>query len=66
MSLREGPSRGEAPHLGFGLYVVRLVTERHGGSAAAHNLASGEGVEFSLRLRGMAGELPPSRRRTRH
>jgi dedicated sortase system histidine kinase len=54
VSLREGASRGEAPHLGLGLYVVRLVAERHGGSAAAHNLASGDGVEFTLRLRGMA------------
>ncbi|MBL8299703.1 MAG: HAMP domain-containing protein [Rhodanobacteraceae bacterium] len=66
VSLREGASRGEAPHLGLGLYVVRLVAERHGGSAAAHNLASGEGVEFSLRLRGMPREsvlLPrPGRR----
>lgn len=53
VSLREGPSRGEAPHLGLGLYVVRLVAERHGGSAAAHNLVSGDGVEFNLRLRGM-------------
>lgn len=53
VSLREGASRGEAPHLGLGLYVVRLVAERHRGSAAASNLASGEGVEFSLRLRGM-------------
>lgn len=56
VSLREGASRGEAPHLGLGLYVVRLVAERHGGSAAAHNLASGDGVEFTLRLRGMPRE----------
>jgi two-component system sensor histidine kinase ChvG len=67
VSLREGPSRGEAPHLGLGLYIVRLVAERHGGNAAAHNLASGEGVEFSLRLRGIAREAAPVvRRRTRH
>lgn len=56
VSLREGASRGEAPHLGLGLYVVRLVAERHGGSAAAHNLAGGDGVEFTLRLRGMPRE----------
>jgi dedicated sortase system histidine kinase len=56
VSLREGASRSEAPHLGLGLYVVRLVAERHGGSAAAHNLASGDGVEFTLRLRGMPRE----------
>lgn len=67
VSLREGASRGEAPHLGLGLYVVRLVAERHGGAAAAHNLASGDGVEFSLRLRGIAREsAPAARRRTRH
>lgn len=67
VSLREGPSRGEAPHLGLGLYVVRLVAERHGGNAAAYNLASGEGVEFSLRLRGILQEPAPAAwRRTRH
>lgn len=63
VSLREGASRGEAPHLGLGLYVVRLVAERHGGSAAAHNLASGDGVEFTLRLRGMPREPAPRSRR---
>lgn len=62
VSLREGPSRGEAPHLGLGLYVVRLVTERHGGNASAHNLASGDGVEFSLRLRGMPRVAAAARR----
>lgn len=62
VSLREGASRGEAPHLGLGLYVVRLVAERHGGSAAAHNLAGGDGVEFSLRLRGMPRVAAAARR----
>jgi len=62
VSLREGPSRGEAPHLGLGLYVVRLVAERHGGNAAAHNLVSGDGVEFSLRLRGMPRVAAATRR----
>ena len=62
VSLREGPSRGEAPHLGLGLYVVRLVTERHGGNASAHNLASGDGGEFSLRLRGMPRVAAAARR----
>ena len=42
-----------------GWEVVRLVAERHGGSAAAHNLASGDGVEFTLRLRGMPREPVP-------
>ena len=31
-----GPGTGEA-HLGFGLYVVRLVAEFHGGRAFAHD-----------------------------
>lgn len=57
VSLREGGGRGgETPHLGLGLYVVRLVAERHGGAAAAHNLPGHEGVEFVLRLTGMPRE----------
>ncbi|MCX7512813.1 ATP-binding protein [Frateuria hangzhouensis] len=53
VSLRDKATPGDAPHLGLGLYVVRLVAERHGGSAAAGNLADGSGVAFSLRLRNM-------------
>jgi len=55
VSVRGGAARsgGETPHLGLGLYVVRLVAELHRGSAAARNLAEGAGVEFSLRLNGM-------------
>lgn len=44
---------GESPHLGLGLYVVRLVAELHRGRAAARNLADGNGVEFTLELAGM-------------
>jgi len=43
----------EAPHLGLGLYVVRLIAEAHRGDAAARNLDDGSGVEFRLHLRGM-------------
>jgi signal transduction histidine kinase len=55
VSLRAATARvsGETPHLGLGLYVVRLVAELHRGSAAARNLADGSGVEFSVRLNGM-------------
>ena len=41
------------PHPGLGLYVVRLVAERHGGSALARNLDDGSGVEFVLHLVGL-------------
>jgi dedicated sortase system histidine kinase len=55
VSVRERSSRGsETPHLGLGLYVVRLVAELHRGSATAGNLASGDGVGFTLTLAGMS------------
>jgi signal transduction histidine kinase len=38
------------PHLGLGLYVVRLVAEHHGGHVSAQNLPSGDGVEFKVSL----------------
>jgi two-component system, OmpR family, sensor histidine kinase ChvG len=53
VSLRDKATPGEAPHLGLGLYVVRLVAERHGGVADARNLEDGTGVAFTLRLHGM-------------
>jgi signal transduction histidine kinase len=53
VSLRDKATPGDAPHLGLGLYVVRLVAERHRGVASARNLDDGTGVAFSLRLRGM-------------
>ncbi|EIM00937.1 histidine kinase [Rhodanobacter thiooxydans] len=53
VSLRDKATPGDAPHLGLGLYVVRLVAERHGGIASARNLDDGSGVAFTLRLRGM-------------
>lgn len=51
VSLRDHP-RG-AVHLGLGLYVVRLVCEVHRGHAEADDLPGGEGVVFTLHLRGM-------------
>jgi signal transduction histidine kinase len=53
VSVREGAPRGEAPHLGLGLFVVRLVAELHRGKATAVNLPDGAGVEFRLHLAGM-------------
>ena len=40
--------RGEKPHLGLGLYIVRLVMECHGGRACAMNREDNSGVVFSL------------------
>lgn len=53
VSLRDKSTPGDAPHLGLGLYVVRLVAERHGGVATARNLDDGSGVAFTLHLQGM-------------
>jgi K+-sensing histidine kinase KdpD len=53
VSLRDKATPGDAPHLGLGLYVVRLVAERHAGSASAGNLEDDSGVAFTLRLRNM-------------
>ncbi|TCV91605.1 dedicated sortase system histidine kinase [Luteibacter rhizovicinus] len=53
VSLRDKATPGDAPHLGLGLYVVRLVAERHQGSASARNLEDGSGVVFTLHLRGL-------------
>ncbi|MCB1800442.1 MAG: histidine kinase [Gammaproteobacteria bacterium] len=36
------------PHLGLGLYLVRLIAEYHGGDVAAHNRS--DGVEISITL----------------
>lgn len=40
----------EQPHLGLGLYLVRLIAEFHRGRAYAHNLAPGDGVRIGLQL----------------
>jgi signal transduction histidine kinase len=46
-------ARADAPHLGLGLYVVRMIAELHRGEAHARNLDDDSGVEFILTLRGM-------------
>jgi signal transduction histidine kinase len=55
VSLRpSGTSRpSETPHLGLGLYIVRLIAAAHRGTASARNLEGGNGVEFRLLLSGM-------------
>lgn len=37
-------------HLGFGLYIVKLIAELHRGRVEARNLSDGSGVEFELHL----------------
>ncbi len=40
----------QQPHLGLGLYIVRLVCEYHKGSVSAVNAPQGDGVEFTVHL----------------
>ena len=49
VSVRAG-SGDSAPHLGLGLYIVRLIAEFHGGRAIAANRTDGEGVTVSVTL----------------
>ena len=39
-----------APHLGLGLYIVRLIAVFHGGAAAAHDRPDGRGVIVTVTL----------------
>jgi dedicated sortase system histidine kinase len=49
VSLRPAGHRG-APHLGLGLYIVRLIADFHGGQATARNREDGEGVVVQVLL----------------
>jgi two-component system, OmpR family, sensor histidine kinase ChvG len=50
-SLVSGRASAEGkPHLGLGLYVVRLIADFHGGSVRAENAADGSGVVITLEL----------------
>jgi signal transduction histidine kinase len=50
VSVRPQHAAPREPHLGLGLYIVRLVAEFHGGSAHAANRADASGVEVTVAL----------------
>jgi len=50
VSVRE--KHDEMPHLGLGLYIVKLVANAHRGSVSAQNVSAGNGVVFSLNIPG--------------
>lgn len=49
VSLREQTTR-TTPHLGLGLYIVKLIASYHNGSVEARDLADGSGVAFTVTL----------------
>jgi dedicated sortase system histidine kinase len=51
VSVRGVGARAGTPHLGLGLYVVRLVAELHQGRVSGHNLE--DGVAFVMELHDM-------------
>jgi dedicated sortase system histidine kinase len=50
VTLRDSQAEGAEPHLGLGLFIVRLVAEFHGGNAFGRNRMDGSGVIMVLRL----------------
>lgn len=44
------PASESRPHLGLGLFIVRLIADFHRGAVTATNLSDGSGVVFALEL----------------
>ena len=64
-AMPDGSGRG---HLGFGLYLVRLIAEFHGGSATAMDRPGGVEVGFTIAaptVATTAPATPPETARTR-
>ena len=49
---------GSEPHLGLGLYIVRLIAEFHDGNVRAENRADGRGVIVTVTLPEAPSALP--------
>ncbi len=45
-----GYTNNSEQHLGLGLYIARLICERHGGDLGVENISSGNGVVFTATL----------------
>lgn len=52
------PDDRSRPHLGLGLYIVRLIARHHGGRVSAGNLPDNAGVCFSVHLPVAKAERP--------
>ena len=50
VSMRPGGAQGEEPHLGLGLFIVRLIAQFHGGRCAARDRSDGRGVVIEVLL----------------
>ncbi len=44
------PATQTKPHLGLGLYIVRLIADFHRGAVTASNLADGSGVKIAINI----------------